>query len=308
MPPAAPTLTVNRPQSNVDDKTVEERKAHAADLVAQIKARLAAKSAVGPAADASPHVGAAPNTASSAAATPATHSSHEPESRPAPAQAVQTSKGVYSAPFQPMVQSIPPPPPPGPEAEAAAPTGFGGRATADKFAEKMLQKYGWEKGKGLGANNDGITTAIFAKAEKRKKLADADGGGFATPKNMGKIVGGKKRKMAQGGGGDAEDQDAAKLSAVIKLEGMLDGLDLDQEISENNLLQEIGDEMASSGQVERLFIWREEQGGKNQVFVKYTSPLSALRALKSCDGMEFADNKVVARFWDAEKFERGEYE
>jgi splicing factor 45 len=293
---------------------VEERKAHAADLVAQIKARLAAKSANSSIASATVNVTPHPSAAALAQAPvpPAWQYSQPPQIPPARAPQAQilpmppqVSQGVYSAPFQPMVSNVPPPPPPS-EPEAV-PSGFGGRATADKFAEKMLQKYGWEKGKGLGAHNDGITTAIVAKAEKRKKLADADGGGFATPKNMGKIVGGKKRKMASEDGHGDEQEQPAKLSEVIKLEGMLDGLDIDQEISENNILQEIGDEMASSGQVERLFIWREEQGGRNEVFVKYTSPLSALRALKSCDGMEFADNKVAAKFWDVEKFERGEY-
>lgn len=170
----------------------------------------------------------------------------------------------------------------------------------------MLKKYGWEKGQGLGARNDGITTAIFAKADKRKKLADADGGGFATPKNMGKIVGGKKRNTTSSTE-QSSDPAEDRISEVIKLEGMLDGLDIDQEIQENNLMQEIGEEMGSNGKVERIFIWREEQGGRNEVFVKFVNQMSALRALQACDGMEFADNKVLARFWDAERFERGEY-
>ena len=48
-------------------------------------------------------------------------------------------------------------------------------------------------------------------------------------------------------------------------------------------------------------------GGKNEVFVKFTSQLSALRAVNATDGMTFAGNEVVARFWDSEKFESGEY-
>jgi splicing factor 45 len=88
---------------------------------------------------------------------------------------------------------------------------------------------------------------------------------------------------------------------------MLTNLDVDHEIQNNDLLQEIGDEMARNGVVERLFIWREEDGGGNEVFVKFVNQVSALRALQACDGMEFADNLVTARFWDREKFERGEY-
>ena len=176
------------------------------------------------------------------------------------------------------------------------------------FAERLLKKYGWEKGQGLGATGEGITTAIVAKAEKRKKRSDFEGGGWAAPKNMGKIVGGKRRKVA-GDNGDA-DSDArfGQMSEVVKLEGMLEGLDVQKEIEENNLMQEVGDEMGSQyGNVERLFIWRKEAGGDDSVFVKFTSQLSAVRAVNAKDGMTFAGNEVVARFWDADAFEKGEY-
>ncbi|KAK5110113.1 hypothetical protein LTR62_006247 [Meristemomyces frigidus] len=181
------------------------------------------------------------------------------------------------------------------------------------FAERLLKKYGWEKGQGLGAEgNEGITTAIVAKAEKRKKLADAQGGGWAQPVNMGKLVGGKRRKVAADGvAGDAQDDETqpyGPLSAVIKLEGMLNGLDIDEEVQNKDLYGEIGREMEGQyGKVERVYIWREAMGGQDQVFVKFTSQLSALRAVGACDGMEFAGNEVQARFFDGERFEKGEY-
>lgn len=176
------------------------------------------------------------------------------------------------------------------------------------FAERLLKKYGWEKGQGLGAQGEGITTAIVAKAEKRKKLPDAEGGKWAAPANMGKIVGGKKRKLDPSATETENDSHFGKMSEVIKLEGMLDGMDVQKEIEENNLMQEVGDEMGSNyGNVERVFIWREEMGGKNEVFVKFTSQLSALRALNAQQGMMFADNEVKARFWDVEMFDAGQY-
>jgi splicing factor 45 len=174
------------------------------------------------------------------------------------------------------------------------------------FAERLLKKYGWEKGQGLGAQGEGITTAIVAKADKRKKLSDAQGGGWAAPANMGKIVGGKKRKVE--GPEDETDPRFGKMSEVIKLESMLDGLDVQKEIEDNNLLQEIGDEMGSKyGNVERVFVWREEMGGKNEVFVKFNSMMSSMRAVNAMSGTTFAGNEVVAKYWDAEMFEKGEY-
>ncbi|TKA79888.1 hypothetical protein B0A55_03658 [Friedmanniomyces simplex] len=185
------------------------------------------------------------------------------------------------------------------------------------FAERLLKKYGWEKGKGLGAQgNEGITTAVVAKAEKRKKFADAEGGGWAKPANMGKLVGGKRRKVEGGDGkvsdgedgGRTEDQPYGPLAPVIKLGNMLTGLDIDDEIENKDLYGEIGREMETQyGKVERVFIWREAMGGGNEVFVKFVSPLSALRAVGACDGMEFAGNVVGARFWEDERFEGGEY-
>ena len=174
------------------------------------------------------------------------------------------------------------------------------------FAERLLMKYGWEKGQGLGAQGEGITTAIIAKADKRKKLPDSRGGGFAAPANMGKIVGGKKRKVENP---DNDDGKFGQMSQVIKLEGMLKGLDIEEEIQDKNLMQEIGDEMGNKyGTVERLFIWREEMGGHNEVFVKFTSQVSALRAVNDTEGVSFAGNEIMAKFWDVEKFENGEYE
>ncbi|KAF2210488.1 hypothetical protein CERZMDRAFT_106833 [Cercospora zeae-maydis SCOH1-5] len=183
------------------------------------------------------------------------------------------------------------------------------RPGQDGFAERLMKKLGWEKGQGLGASGDGITTALQMQAQKRKKKPDAQGGGFATPTAMGKIIGGKKAKPKPGEEtttGVASELD--DMSPVVKLSGMLENMDVDHEIAENNLMQEIGDEMGEQyGKVERLFIWRKKDGGNDEVFVKFTSPLSAVRCLKGMDGTEFADNKVEACYWDAEMFERGEY-
>lgn len=177
------------------------------------------------------------------------------------------------------------------------------------FAERLLKRYGWERGQGLGASGEGITTAIVAKAEKRKKRPDFEGGRWAVPANMGKIVGGKKRKIDPTANDSNQDsEDGVPMSEVVKFAGMLDGLDVQKEIEEKNLMQEIGEEMQSQyGNVERVFIWREEMGGGNEVFVKFTSPASAVRAVQGMDGAEFAGNEVKAGFWETDRFEQGKY-
>jgi splicing factor 45 len=176
------------------------------------------------------------------------------------------------------------------------------------FAERLLSKYGWTKGSGLGAQGTGIVNPLYAKVDRRKKRSDAEGGGYITPAGTGKILGGQKSKATQ-----EEDQGKfGAMSEVVKLEGMLRGLDLDVELNreEGGIMQEIGEECAEKyGSVERVYIDRsggEADGGV--VFVQFISQLSALRAVNALEGRVFGGNVIKARFWDREKFEQGLYE
>ncbi len=53
------------------------------------------------------------------------------------------------------------------------------------FAARIMSKYGWTKGTGLHAGGEGITTALRVQVERRRRRADADGGGFAEPGGRG---------------------------------------------------------------------------------------------------------------------------
>ena len=102
-----------------------------------------------------------------------------------------------------------------------------------------MSKYGWTKGSGLGANSSGIINPLRVQVEKQKKKPDSEGGGFVGPSGMGKIVGGKKK----GGKGEgSEEGKFGAMSEVIVLKGMIDGMDLDEELASGNLMQEIGEE------------------------------------------------------------------
>lgn len=107
------------------------------------------------------------------------------------------------------------------------------------FAERLLSKYGWSKGTGLGADGSGIINPLRVQLEKRKKKSDAEGGGFRDLGGRGKIIGGQK-KVA-----DDEAGRFGPMSQVIVLRGMVDGMDLDAEVEgsgDGGLMQEIGDE------------------------------------------------------------------
>jgi splicing factor 45 len=109
------------------------------------------------------------------------------------------------------------------------------------FAERLMSKYGWSKGKGLGADGSGIVNPLRVQIEKRKKKSDAEGGGFRDPGGRGKIIGGKKNAPEK----DTDTGKFGPMSEVIVLRGMVDNMDLDSELEgdgDGGLMQEIGDE------------------------------------------------------------------
>ncbi|KAL7809178.1 hypothetical protein V8C44DRAFT_334693 [Trichoderma aethiopicum] len=165
------------------------------------------------------------------------------------------------------------------------------------FAHRLMTKYGWTKGAALGANESGILNPLRVQVEKRRKRADADGGGWAEPANKAKIIGGNTRHK-----GDASK--FGPMSEVIVLRHMLDNMpDLEAEI-EDGLGQEIGGECGEKyGRVERLYIDVETR----QVFIKFTDQVSALRAVNELDGRVFNGNTIIPKFYDTERFEKGIY-
>ncbi|ROV90558.1 hypothetical protein VSDG_07442 [Cytospora chrysosperma] len=173
------------------------------------------------------------------------------------------------------------------------------------FAQRLMSKYGWTAGSGLGANSSGMVDPLQVKVEKRRRRPDAEGGGFAEPANRARIIGG--RAGASTKSDTAADQDSGRfgaMSEVVVLRNMLEGMDdLGGEV-EGGLGQEIGEECGDKyGRVERLHV---DVDGR-LVFIKFTDQVSALRAVNALEGRVFNGNTIAARFWDVDKFERGEY-
>ncbi|KAF2155578.1 hypothetical protein K461DRAFT_318303 [Myriangium duriaei CBS 260.36] len=241
------------------------------------------------------------------APAPGTFNTPTPPPPPPSSATISSAPVHYSPPPPPSTLSAAPvhysqPPPqeaPPPDSEPSS------RPPKSSYGKRLLQKYGWTEGSGLGATGTGIVTPLRHQAEKRKKRPDADGGGWLGPAGgIGRIVGGKKARVdnAEAGG---------EWSIVAVFGGMLDGVDVQREMGEGTLMQDVGEAMGRFGVVERLFIDSSVgnvEGGA-RVFVKFTSALSAYRAIQAGDGKDFLGNGRTAQaaFYNADKFENGEY-
>jgi splicing factor 45 len=185
-----------------------------------------------------------------------------PPPPPRPLDAFQPSSATISR--APVRYTLPPPPEDIPASEAELEAAFAQEEKNEEvsdengprslrpgqkgFAERLLSKYGYTKGSGLGATGSGMVKPLQVQVEKRKKRPDSEGGGFVTPAGRGKIIGSKQT-----------DQYASKfgpMCEVIILRGMLDGMDIDSELEgsrDGGLMQEIGEEC--NEKVGYLFPW-----------------------------------------------------
>ncbi|KAK1836015.1 hypothetical protein QBC39DRAFT_367977 [Podospora conica] len=204
------------------------------------------------------------------------------------------------------VRYEPPPPPPPPPAEDMdlddpSPGPATRRPGQPDFAARLMAKYGWTRGSGLGASSSGITTALRVHVEKkRRRRPDSEGGGFVDgPGGRGRIIPSKTGQPAT-----STTPGVGKASTVVLLGGMLEGMaDVEGEV-EAGLGQEIGEECGERyGRVERVVV--DAAGGG--VYIKFVEGVSALRAVSALEGRVFNGNVIVPRFYDEEKFEGGEY-
>ncbi|GAA5834098.1 hypothetical protein JCM11251_003617 [Rhodosporidiobolus azoricus] len=209
-----------------------------------------------------------------------------------------------------------------------APAGAGLAAAAPAepdnrpFAERLMSKYGWETGKGLGASESGMTSALIGQhaasskqpaGPSKKQLRKMKHEGIAPPQPPPAAPSGMAGKNTVVDVSRAARLEAQKAqmggepSRVVLLTNLC-GL---EEAGDEELPGEVAEEAGKFGVVERCAVHvlsgasTEEEAVR--IFLVMSGIAGGYNAVKNFDGRFFGGRTVRARFYDEKAFKAGDY-
>ncbi|CAG8442655.1 161_t:CDS:10 [Cetraspora pellucida] len=161
-----------------------------------------------------------------------------------------------------------------------------GPSSGEDFAHRILAKYGWQEGQGLGKDEQGINEPLkVQKTDYRSGIIVNTSTNIPETKSTAKI--------------DSASSNVEVPSRVILLTNMVGPGEVD-----DTLQEETADECNEKyGAVERCLIFEVPHGKLPddqavRIFVKFVAQAAAVKAKKDLNGRFFGGRSVTAKFFD----------
>lgn len=184
-------------------------------------------------------------------------------------------------------------PPVNPDERPSSPIpGMAGMAMMGSVAGKIMAKYGYKKGQGLGKSEQGMSTALYVEK---------------TSKRGGKIIHEKDipAEPAQQEMSFSTANMMKNPSKVIMLQNMVGSGEVDEDLE-----PETAEECSKYGKVNKCVIFEIPGAPEEEcvrIFVEYERMESAIKALIDLNGRFFGGRVVKACFYNLDKFRRMDY-
>jgi len=180
------------------------------------------------------------------------------------------------------------------EIEKKIGAGTGGFSTGNAVASRIMAKFGWKEGQGLGRDEQGLSTCL--QVEK-------------TSKRGGKIINKDKLVIEQESNSKEQPPDDGNsallknISKVVMLTNMVGPGEVDDELQ-----PEVEEECQTKyGEVAKVIIF-EMPGAPDdlavRIFIEFKRNETAVKALIDLNGRYFGGRLVSAQFYNLDKFRR----
>ncbi|KAK0051914.1 splicing factor 45 [Biomphalaria pfeifferi] len=193
--------------------------------------------------------------------------------------------GAAIAPPTALLEEPPVNPDAGPERPKSPTMGM---AMMGSVASKIMAKYGYKEGQGLGKSEQGMSTALYVEK---------------TSKRGGKIIHEKDIPKEQ----PASNTNLMKNpSKVILLQNMVGPGEVDEDLE-----PETAEECSKYGKVNKCVIYEVPDASDEEcvrIFVEFERMESAIKALVDLNGRFFGGRVVKACFYNLDKFRRMDYD